>query len=397
MMFIESNKITPNIQENFSERILTLAEGDFSFTFALIRMIANQTKLELNKNKKYEIIATELEIEESAKKVELDINEFIQNQGMKNFITYQQISGINCRTPDAIDEGKIKGKFDRIILNFPTCNYGWKTTVFEDTLHQIKEKNLLQQNGQVEFMYWVEKEHKEECKYQLSRAKAKGFKLKNRTIADLEELARRGYGHVLDAQLKRQKNAITELALYAIYKLDERYKGKIKPREEEYTEISDEDNDLPKKGDGMPLREAVTLCQITKNNKLNMYGILQTRAEYKSKLFFQKSTVFKIAYELWIGEMSQHIQNKEYDKVEVILNILVESGQCSFDFLSKNHLFIHQVIEPLEKNYNTLLMENKIDEITHKNFPKYHQVFWYTKLKILTGMKIPHLSRYYNF
>ncbi len=42
-------------------------------------------------------------------------------------------------------------------------------------------------------------------------------------------------------------------------------------------------------------------------------------------------------------------------------------------------------------------MDGRIDTVTQKNIEKYHQTVWYTKLKVITGLKIPNLCKKYVF
>jgi hypothetical protein len=375
-------------------RILLYGEGNFSFTSALIKQIVAELKGDVTLS--YNVVATDLQTSDGIESIKInqEINQYLQDQGIKDRLSYEKLMYINAETDDAFREGKIKGSFDRIIFNFPTVG-SWKgDTVFEKCFAQIRrnsnkgDKSLLKNEGEVEFRYWVTTHGQREYEYRLARGqKATGFLLKKRDIVDLKVLKEQGYSHI--SQHSHQCSSVTErknefegrsLPMRAVYQLDPNFPtNKNKLLADEYNELSDEENELCH--DAMPAREA-TESYIT-NNNLNFKGKEQTRPNYKLTLFNEKN------YD--INKIITLIENKKYRAAELYTNLLIESGHLQFKNMLSSDL--KNLIKSIDDAFNKL----EKNKYTNDSLLKYHSAIWYSKLKVLTGVEIPELIASYPF
>lgn len=358
-------------------RILLYAEGDFSYTYALCNKIADdESKYTYDK---YEIIATDFAKHDEKEICNLleKINKMIQEKKLEGRITISILGNVDATKKDE----RISGQFDRIICNFPTP-FGKERLKIEEMLLQIKENNLLKEYGKFQISYWVDDySGTYEYAYRLAKAQKKlGFELKSREIVDLKELRELGYQHNLSYG---DKNQIDHLPIVSTFQLKQNTKKILE--EDEYDELSDSES-LP--NDAMPTRWTNRYHGTSHSSEnLNFHGKEEPRWSWRLKLFNENPAKYSIEV------INSLIRDRRYREAERRLTVLIEAGVKNQINFGCDERFYHWIQKIIYEHYENA----KIKKPDETNLQKYHQYDWYTKLKILAGVKIPELSREYRW
>lgn len=363
------------------ERILLYAEGNFSFTEALCRQLAANTTLKEHPIT-YELVATSFDeykpenLEEIKARIYREIEKI--NPELKANFNIVLLDKVDATKKDE----RIKGPFNQIICNFPTPFYIVRLPVDKMFL-QIRQSNLLHLDGQIQIRYWLDEDGTYHAAYKLADAQKKNYlELTTREIVDLKELQQLGYEHTTHTG---EKGQIKWLPLVATYKYNKAIrKGKIPPdakelEQEKYQEESDSE-ELP--NDPMPERGGnKNYLSEYSNLKINYSGTVIRRREHLKVKYDQDRDKYSA---LEIGKL---IQKKDYREADRRLTLIMEAGDevlVNF-FVDKNYNSL--VVKRIEFAYKQFAGKKPSEE----NLKAYHTFGWYTKLKILSGVKLPEL------
>lgn len=130
------------------KEILILADGDFSFTTAYLKLLSEKSTQSCD-NDYYDIISSELKVSNPGE-IKKNILSTLKIDSKALSLKICEIDA-HAISPKTFGEGK---RFDEIILNFPTPFLRGVKLEINRFFEQIITHNLLKEDGVLKLTYW---------------------------------------------------------------------------------------------------------------------------------------------------------------------------------------------------------------------------------------------------